>query len=388
MSDEAHKLRIYLETSAVSTLYPTRRGWEKNYKPLWKAMHMWRLWARCIAGEYRVCYSQTVLDELDNAHNLKKTLVQEEISRTGGFMRLLPRTEEATLLADAYLNDPILGRGGEYDCLHLAYATVGRCELASVSRATGLIQDAVSALNNAKESVSDDKSEIQQCMTSLNKLEELHSQALQKLSQIIQSQSENEIQRQTQQESLLSQFQTYSNQSLDRLESASKNWTSLKDEVTQGQNRLEASIKAKVEGLAADIGTEAKRIVEQNLTPLTDAANKAAKKANLAKWTVVGVNSLTMAGVGFVVAFGVYLIHQWQITSLREERKEIQTMRETSHGLKTYGIEIGMFTDTGNCYITLPSGSKVVDDNRIRDGRLRNNDGREMLIFAPAKKYR
>ena len=113
------KLKIYLETSAISYLDQPERGD--------KAVDTRRLWEKIKAGEFEAFISPVVAEELDRCDEPKRTVLLE-------YLRLIPRTmlqgsAEVASLAMAYVNAGILKQKNFDDCQHIAYACVYNCDI-------------------------------------------------------------------------------------------------------------------------------------------------------------------------------------------------------------------------------------------------------------------
>ena len=113
------KLKIYLETSAISYLDQPERGDQ--------SVDSHRLWEKLKAGEYEAFISPVVAEELDRCEEPKRKVLQE-------YLHMIPSTmlqgdAEVAELSMAYVNAGILSQKKFDDCQHIAYACVYNCDI-------------------------------------------------------------------------------------------------------------------------------------------------------------------------------------------------------------------------------------------------------------------
>ena len=113
------KLRIYLETSAISYLDQPERGDQ--------AADSHRLWEKLKAGEFEAFISPVVVMEIDRCHEPKLSYLREQIRLIQ--CTLLEETGEVIALASRYLDAKILRKKNIDDCQHIAYACVYNCDI-------------------------------------------------------------------------------------------------------------------------------------------------------------------------------------------------------------------------------------------------------------------
>ena len=109
------KLVLYLDTSVIGGYYDVE--FEKETKLLFEDI---------IKGEFEVFYSSLTEDELINAPQRVRELINELPKNN---KRKIELTEEATHLADCYLAENVVGKTSREDCLHIALATVYRADI-------------------------------------------------------------------------------------------------------------------------------------------------------------------------------------------------------------------------------------------------------------------
>jgi hypothetical protein len=84
------------------------------------------LWQRFVEGTHTLVLSAHTLRELVQA----PTAVRARVDQVpAGHVLVLPDSDEAFSLADAYIQRGILGPGSRSDALHVALATVGRVDI-------------------------------------------------------------------------------------------------------------------------------------------------------------------------------------------------------------------------------------------------------------------
>jgi predicted nucleic acid-binding protein len=113
------KLRVYLDTSIPNHLFVDDR-------PDWMEW-TWKLWERLIDGECEVFLSPVFFLEINRCPDPKLSKMYEQLGRVR-FMRL-EESEEVSDLADEYIRRGVLPATKRNDCLHIAYAVAGGCDV-------------------------------------------------------------------------------------------------------------------------------------------------------------------------------------------------------------------------------------------------------------------
>ena len=113
------KLRIYLDTTIPNYLFADDRPDRMAYT--------WRLWERCVAGEFEVFVSDVLFDELDKCPQPKQGRMYGQLGRIGA--RGLEETAEVKELASAYVRSGVLRERDLGDCRHFAHAVVHECDI-------------------------------------------------------------------------------------------------------------------------------------------------------------------------------------------------------------------------------------------------------------------
>lgn len=84
------------------------------------------LFDKIIHGEIKLFYSQMTEVELSNApqrvQNLIKTIPEEHVE-------FLLITNEATILAEQYISEDVVGKTSRADCIHIAIATLNNADI-------------------------------------------------------------------------------------------------------------------------------------------------------------------------------------------------------------------------------------------------------------------
>ena len=84
------------------------------------------LFERIFQGEFTILYSTVTQDELENAPEKVKQIVQKIKSEHTEF---IIETEDAVDLALDYISEKVVGKTSYADCLHIALATIHRADL-------------------------------------------------------------------------------------------------------------------------------------------------------------------------------------------------------------------------------------------------------------------
>ena len=113
------KLRIYLETSAISHLdAPDVPDKMADTKLFWQDLQ---------AEKYDVYISSVVVSELEKTSEPKRTFMLDQIKSLN--IQLLAESDEALALGKEYLRQGVLTPKSKDDCLHIAYAVVYQCDV-------------------------------------------------------------------------------------------------------------------------------------------------------------------------------------------------------------------------------------------------------------------
>jgi predicted nucleic acid-binding protein len=113
------KLRLYFDTTMPNHLFAEDRPDRMEATR--------RLWERCAAGEYDVCVSDVLFDELADCPEPKLGRMREKMALVK--MGLLEETDEVKALAAEYVRSGALTENHLNDCLHIAYAVVNECDI-------------------------------------------------------------------------------------------------------------------------------------------------------------------------------------------------------------------------------------------------------------------
>ena len=106
------RLRLYIETTVFNWYFDPRPGHEEVVK-LFEAVK---------AGKFIGYTSRYVIDELEKAHDPKRTDMLN-LFYDCGIIMLSPKAETETL-ADEYINAGILPKSQKYDSIHIAVASL------------------------------------------------------------------------------------------------------------------------------------------------------------------------------------------------------------------------------------------------------------------------
>jgi len=113
------KPRIYFDTTIPNYLFaddaPSRMKWT------------WRLWEKCVAGEYGIHLSDIFFKELEPCPEPKLGKMIEQLGLLE-FVRLAEK-DEVRELATEYVKAGVLTQKRFNDCLHIAYSVVYDCDV-------------------------------------------------------------------------------------------------------------------------------------------------------------------------------------------------------------------------------------------------------------------
>ena len=112
---QGKKLRLYLDTSVIGGFYDIE--FEADTRPLFD---------RIMQGEFEILYSIVTEDELLNAPQLVKKLLNNIPEQ---YKEKIELTEESINLADAYISEDVVGETSRRDCLHIALATIHQADI-------------------------------------------------------------------------------------------------------------------------------------------------------------------------------------------------------------------------------------------------------------------
>ena len=108
------KQRIYIDTSVFGGHF------DEEFSE-----HTIPLFERIKAGEFILLFSTVTQDELENAPENVKELVQHLKIE---FTEFIETTSEAIDLATEYITEKVVGQTSYADCLHIALATISRAD--------------------------------------------------------------------------------------------------------------------------------------------------------------------------------------------------------------------------------------------------------------------
>jgi predicted nucleic acid-binding protein len=117
--DVAKKLSVYFDTTIPNYLFaddsPDRMEWT------------WRLWERCVAGEFEIFVSDVFYREINRCPQPKLGKMDVQLNLVE--IQILKETDEVRGLALAYISSGILREKDLDDCLHIAQAVVQGCDI-------------------------------------------------------------------------------------------------------------------------------------------------------------------------------------------------------------------------------------------------------------------
>jgi predicted nucleic acid-binding protein len=113
------KLKIYIDTSVISHL---------QHEDVPERMQdTRRFWDELKTGKYEVVISDVVLQEIENCHEPKQTDLLNYLEEIE--YKILHKNVEVVNLAKEYIENGVLNRKNITDCLHIAFAVVGECDI-------------------------------------------------------------------------------------------------------------------------------------------------------------------------------------------------------------------------------------------------------------------
>lgn len=107
--------RLYLDTSVFG-------GYFEPEFELWTKV----LFEKIKKGEYKLLLSRVIDIELTNAPKHVRELAA---SIPDSHIEFIETPDEATLLADTYINENVVGETSRADCLHIALATIHNADI-------------------------------------------------------------------------------------------------------------------------------------------------------------------------------------------------------------------------------------------------------------------
>jgi predicted nucleic acid-binding protein len=113
------KLRLYFDTTIPNHLFAEDRPDRMEAT--------WRLWEKCVAGEYDILLSDVLFDEIAECPEPKRGKMYEQLDRV--VFERLEESDEVNELAAEYVRSGALTGNHLDDCLHVAYAVVGGCDI-------------------------------------------------------------------------------------------------------------------------------------------------------------------------------------------------------------------------------------------------------------------
>jgi predicted nucleic acid-binding protein len=113
------KLKIYIETSAISYLDQPERGEQ--------SLDSHRLWEKLKAGEFEAFISPVVIEELGRCNEPKRSILLKHLHSIS--CTPLQSNVEVAELAVAYIKAGVLSQHSFDDCQHIAYACVYNCDI-------------------------------------------------------------------------------------------------------------------------------------------------------------------------------------------------------------------------------------------------------------------
>lgn len=109
------KQRIYVDTSVVGGYY------DKEFE---EASVI--LFDKARKGELTIVFSEVTEQELFDAPERVRNLIKTPPKDSIEFIVL---TEEATILAERYISENVVGKTSRADCLHIALATINKADI-------------------------------------------------------------------------------------------------------------------------------------------------------------------------------------------------------------------------------------------------------------------
>ncbi len=119
------RMRIYLDTSVISHLdAPDTPEKMQDTIALWNALAKETFLDESVV---EVVISRVVLQEIADCPDPKRSFMVNELRRIK--REIISKTEEATILAEKYITHGVLSRKHFNDLLHIALASLNRCNI-------------------------------------------------------------------------------------------------------------------------------------------------------------------------------------------------------------------------------------------------------------------
>jgi predicted nucleic acid-binding protein len=113
------KLKIYIDTCVISHLQHEDAP-ERTKKTL-------MFWEELKTGKYEIFISDVTLQEIENCHQPKRTDLFNYLEDIE--YEVLPENDDVWALAKAYIENGILTQKRINDCMHIAHATINKCNV-------------------------------------------------------------------------------------------------------------------------------------------------------------------------------------------------------------------------------------------------------------------
>ena len=113
------KLKVYLDTSVISCL-------DAPQTPE-RMIHTQLFWETAKRGEYELVVSSVTLDEMNACPEPKRSFIRVKLAEIP-FLTRVEESDEAVRLANLYVEDGGLSPASRNDAIHLAIATVEKCD--------------------------------------------------------------------------------------------------------------------------------------------------------------------------------------------------------------------------------------------------------------------
>jgi predicted nucleic acid-binding protein len=115
------KLKIYLETSAISYLDQPERGDQ--------SVDSHRLWGKIKAGEYEPVVSDVAVTEIARCDEQKRNTLFAYLGQIEYTAVEVTRDEQSLKIASRFIDLGVLKQASYNDCLHIAAAIISGCDI-------------------------------------------------------------------------------------------------------------------------------------------------------------------------------------------------------------------------------------------------------------------
>ena len=112
-------MKIYLDTSVISSL-------DAPQTPE-RMIHSQLFWDTAKRGEYELVVSNVTLDEMNACPEPKRSFMRVKLAEIP-FLTCVEESDEAVRLADLYVSEGGLSPASRNDAIHIAIATVEKCD--------------------------------------------------------------------------------------------------------------------------------------------------------------------------------------------------------------------------------------------------------------------